>query len=160
MQCQTVLRLELLFCAGLAKWPAREFEAAELAMNAVPLRCDSPPRISQSRSTCVSAYSQAPGIRREDAPRPVFVPEEEKGNRTSRPQDLNAYIALVSACATESGYANRCRQRWRQPFFNQQTQGLFCVHPFLLQPRSRWFSRTLLRSSGQNCGHNELCHSV
>jgi hypothetical protein len=88
----------------------------------------------------------APGLRREHTPRTVIVPEEKECNRTIRSHCLNAYITPpIRGCATESGYPNRRRRSWRQPFFNQRTQGLFCSgHPLLLQPRSRWFSHAPL----------------
>jgi hypothetical protein len=81
-----------------------------------------------------STHRQAFGLGREHAPRTVMVLEEENCNRAFRLQYLDAYIApLIQASAGESGHTKPRRHGWRQPFLDQQAQGLFCgAHPLLL----------------------------
>lgn len=89
---------------------------------------------------------------REYAPDTVIVPEEKKRNRALRLQCLHTNISVpTGACATKSGYPNRHHRSWRQPFFNQRTQGFFCgVHRLfpLGWPRPVAFAMTHLRPQG------------
>jgi hypothetical protein len=91
------------------------------------------------RCGLVSTHRQARGFRREHAPRTVIVPEEKNCNEAFPSKCLDADTALLpDMCAPEPGYANWRRRGWREPFFDQQTQGLlFDVHLWLLQHRFR-----------------------
>src|SRR5258705_8375609 len=71
---------------------------------------------------------------REYTPRAVVVPEKKNRQQAGRTQRLDAYIAsVIRTHATKACDMSRHRRSWRQPFFDEQTQGpLTGVHCLLL----------------------------
>jgi hypothetical protein len=93
----------------------------------------------RSQHMLVSTHGGVRCCGRKHAPRTVFVPEEENCHGAFRSNRLDKYAALLAGMyAAGPGDVNGRRSRWCEPFFNQQSQGLFSeFHLHLLQRRLR-----------------------